>query len=71
MFPGRLVADIDRRMLDYLVDLQPEMNELVEGSYLVTPSAEIEDLVLPQEQKTGSPSAPCSCPTWACLSQAS
>eukprot|EP00656_Telonema_subtile_P056134 TRINITY_DN8907_c0_g1_i1.p1 TRINITY_DN8907_c0_g1~~TRINITY_DN8907_c0_g1_i1.p1 ORF type:complete len:564 (+),score=179.60 TRINITY_DN8907_c0_g1_i1:32-1723(+) len=42
---------IDRRMLDYIVGLQPEMEELVQGSYLITPKAHLDQLVLPQEQK--------------------
>ena len=42
---------IDRRMLDFIVGLQPEMEELVQGSYLITPKCELDHLVLPQDQK--------------------
>jgi len=38
-------------MLDYIVGLQPEMNELVEGSYLVESTSDLKDLVLPMDQK--------------------
>ena len=44
--------DIDRRMLDFLVGLDTEFSDMVDGSHLYFPSAvQVEDVVLPQDQK--------------------
>lgn len=44
--------DIDRRMLDFLVGLDTEFSDMVDGSHLYFPSAvHLEDVVLPQDQK--------------------
>ena len=44
--------DIDRRMLDFLVGLDTEFSDMVDGSHLYFPSAvQLEDVVLPQDQK--------------------
>ncbi|KAL3696624.1 hypothetical protein R1sor_010700 [Riccia sorocarpa] len=44
-------VELDRRMLDWIVGLDTEMNELVEGSHLYTPKIAMEQVVLPAEQK--------------------
>ncbi|GLJ32583.1 hypothetical protein SUGI_0655660 [Cryptomeria japonica] len=44
-------VELDRRMLDWIVGLDTEMNELVEGSHLYKPMVPIESVVLPDEQK--------------------
>ncbi|KAL3158741.1 hypothetical protein ABBQ32_011470 [Trebouxia sp. C0010 RCD-2024] len=45
-------VDIDRRMLDFLVGLDTEFSDMVDGSHLYFPSAvHLEDVVLPQDQK--------------------
>ncbi|KAG6551896.1 hypothetical protein Mapa_006512 [Marchantia paleacea] len=44
-------VELDRRMLDWIVGLDTEMNELVEGSHLYTPKIAMEQVVLPDEQK--------------------
>ena len=45
-------VDIDRRMLDFLVGLDTEFSDMVDGSHLYFPSAvQLEDVVLPQDQK--------------------
>ena len=44
--------DIDRRMLDFLVGLDTEFSDMVDGSHLYFPSAvQLEDVVLPTDQK--------------------
>ncbi|RME80202.1 MAG: AAA family ATPase, partial [Planctomycetota bacterium] len=43
--------DIDRRMLDFLVGLETEFEELVEGSHLYMPKVTIDRVILPEEQK--------------------
>jgi SpoVK/Ycf46/Vps4 family AAA+-type ATPase len=45
------LIDIDRRMLDYLVGLDTEFNEVVEGSMMYSPSIRMENVVLPVDQK--------------------
>jgi len=42
---------IDRRILDYVVGLDTEINEVVEGSNLYTPTATLEQLVLSDDIK--------------------
>jgi len=44
-------VELDRRMLDWIVGLDTEMNELVEGSHLYKPKVSMEQVVLPDEQK--------------------
>ncbi|CAJ1345461.1 unnamed protein product, partial [Effrenium voratum] len=44
---------IDRRILDFVVGLDTEINEVVEGSNLYKPTATLEQLVLPEEMKQG------------------
>jgi hypothetical protein len=44
-------ADIDRRMLDFIVGLDTELSELVDGSRLYAPKVKLDSVVLPQEQK--------------------
>ncbi|CAL1132542.1 unnamed protein product [Cladocopium goreaui] len=44
---------IDRRILDFVVGLDTEINEVVEGSNLYKPSATLEQLVLPEDMKQG------------------
>lgn len=43
---------LDRRMLDWIVGLDTEINEVVEGTNLYTPSVQLATVVLPEEQKT-------------------
>ena len=46
-------VDIDRRMLDFLVGLDTEFSDIVDGSHLYFPSAvQLEDVVLPNDQKS-------------------
>ena len=45
------VAEIDRRMLDFVVGLDTEFSELVEGSHLYTPEVNVDAVVLPESQK--------------------
>lgn len=46
-------VDIDRRMLDFLVGLDTEFSDMVDGSHLYFPSkVQLEDVVLPQDQKS-------------------
>lgn len=43
---------MDRRMLDFLVGLDTEFSDLVDGSHLYFPAnVRLEDVVLPDEQK--------------------
>ncbi|GIM08475.1 hypothetical protein Vretimale_12482, partial [Volvox reticuliferus] len=45
-------VDLDRRMLDFLVGLDTEFSDMVDGSHLYYPSyVRLEDVVLPAEQK--------------------
>jgi SpoVK/Ycf46/Vps4 family AAA+-type ATPase len=44
-------VELDRCMLDWIVGLDTEMNELVEGSHLYKPKVSMEQVVLPDEQK--------------------
>ncbi len=45
-------VDIDRRMLDFLVGLDTEFSDMVDGSHLYFPSyVRLADVVLPAEQK--------------------
>ncbi|CAE7203586.1 cdc48, partial [Symbiodinium pilosum] len=43
---------IDRRILDFVVGLDTEINEVVEGSNLYKPSATLQQLVLPEDMKS-------------------
>ena len=42
---------LDRRMLDWIVGLDTEINEVVEGANLYTPTVRLAHVVLPKEQK--------------------
>lgn len=42
-------VELDRRMLDWIVGLDTEMNELVEGSHLYKSKVSMEQVVLPDE----------------------
>lgn len=44
--------ELDRRLLDWVVGLDTEMNELVEGSDLYNPKVKMEQVVLPEDHKT-------------------
>jgi|GEM_PF-622025 len=48
---GRADVEIDRRMLDYLVGLDTEASELVDGSHLYLPTVRLDQVVLPPVQK--------------------
>lgn len=41
----------DRRMLDFIAGLNTEINELVEGSHLYFPTVNMDQIVLPKENK--------------------
>lgn len=45
------IATLDRRMLDWIVGLDTEINEVVEGANLYTPTCTMDDVVLPDDQK--------------------
>lgn len=45
-------VELDRRVLDWVVGLDTEMNELVEGSDLYYPKVQLDQVVLPEEHKT-------------------
>ena len=45
------LAEIDRRMLDFVVGLDTEFSELMDGSHLYTPSVDIEEVVLADAKK--------------------
>jgi len=45
------LVELDRKILDYIVGLDTEMNDLVEGSDLYTPQVSFDDVVLPKEKK--------------------
>ncbi|KAJ6241738.1 atpase [Anaeramoeba flamelloides] len=42
---------IDRRMLDFIMGLDSEINDLIEGSHLYSPKVKLENVILPEEQK--------------------
>jgi SpoVK/Ycf46/Vps4 family AAA+-type ATPase len=44
-------VEIDRRMLDFVVGLDTEFSEIVDGSHLYSPSVDFEDVILPEETK--------------------
>ena len=44
-------VEIDRRMMDWIVGLDTEMNEIVEGSYLYKPNMLVKQVLLPDENK--------------------
>lgn len=44
-------VELDRRVLDWVVGLDTEINELVEGSDLYSPKVNLEQVVLPPEHK--------------------
>lgn len=45
------VVELDRRLFDYLVGLDTEMSEIVDGSHLYVPAVELDDVVIPKETK--------------------
>lgn len=45
-------VELDRRVLDWVVGLDTEMNELVEGSDLYYPKVQLDQVVLPEDHKT-------------------
>lgn len=44
-------VELDRRVLDWVVGLDTEMNELVEGSDLYYPKVQLDQVVLPEDHK--------------------
>ena len=44
-------VEIDRRIMDFIVGLDSEASDLVEGSHLYSPKVRLESVVLPPEQK--------------------
>eukprot|EP00435_Cladocopium_sp_Y103_P041037 s1602_g11.t1 len=44
-------VEIDRRMVDFIVGLDSEMQQLVDGSHLYLPQTKMEAVVLPEETK--------------------
>lgn len=44
-------VSIDRRVLDYVLGLDTESDQLVEGTHLYTPSVQLDQVVLPAETK--------------------
>ncbi|KAJ1455377.1 P-loop containing nucleoside triphosphate hydrolase protein [Pelagophyceae sp. CCMP2097] len=44
-------VELDRRVLDFVVGLDTEINELVEGSELYSPKVDLDDVVLPKRAK--------------------
>lgn len=44
-------VELDRRLFDYIVGLDTEMSEVVEGSHLYLPDVNLDDVVLPTETK--------------------
>ncbi|XP_057858145.2 cell division control protein 48 isoform X3 [Cryptomeria japonica] len=44
-------VDLDRRILDWIVGLDTEIDELIEGSHLYKPKVSMQQVVLPDEQK--------------------
>jgi SpoVK/Ycf46/Vps4 family AAA+-type ATPase len=45
-------VEIDRRMLDFVVGLDTEFNEIVDGSHLYTPNVEFNDVILSDDIKS-------------------
>ena len=45
------LAEIDRRMLDFVVGLDTEFSELMDGSHLYTPTVVIDEVVLGEAKK--------------------
>ena len=45
------LAEIDRRMLDFVVGLDTEFSELMEGSHLYTPTVCVDEVVLAESKK--------------------
>ncbi|KAL1496903.1 hypothetical protein AB1Y20_014482 [Prymnesium parvum] len=45
------LAEIDRRMLDFVVGLDTEFSELMDGSHLYTPTVNVEEVVLSESKK--------------------
>lgn len=45
-------VELDRRMLDFIVGLDSELSELVEGSHLYTSTVKLDRVILPERQKT-------------------
>ncbi|CAK9089392.1 Cell division cycle protein 48 homolog AF_1297 [Durusdinium trenchii] len=45
-------VEIDRRMVDFIVGLDSEVHQLVDGSHLYLPQTKMESVVLPEETKT-------------------
>ena len=45
-------VELDRRVLDFVVGLDTEINELVEGSELYSPKVDLDDVVLPEKDKS-------------------
>eukprot|EP01137_Pigoraptor_chileana_P029176 Opistho-2@14032 len=53
-FGGELMnttVEVDRRMLDFIVGLDTEFNELVEGGHLYSPSVKLDQVVMNDDQK--------------------
>ena len=42
---------LDRRLFDFIVGLDTEMSELLNGSHLYKPDIEIDDVILPEDTK--------------------
>ncbi len=47
----RAGVEIDRRMMDYLLGIDTEINEFIEGSHLYTPNVKLGQVILPDAQK--------------------
>ena len=45
------LAEVDRRMLDFVVGLDTEFSELMDGSHLYTPTVDIDEVVLADAKK--------------------
>eukprot|EP00039_Didymoeca_costata_P020872 m.342705 g.342705 ORF g.342705 m.342705 type:complete len:1072 (-) comp21748_c0_seq1:59-3274(-) len=45
------IAVLDRRMLDWIVGLDTEINEVVDGTNLYTPNVTWDDVILPKDKK--------------------
>lgn len=48
---SQMQVDIDRRMLDFLIGLDSEVAEIVDGSHLYVPNVDIDSVVLPAADK--------------------
>eukprot|EP00935_MAST-01C_sp_MAST-1C-sp1_P000007 g7.t1 len=44
-------AEVDRRMLDFVVGLDTEFSELIDGSHLYAPTVSVDDVVMAEEHK--------------------